>query len=311
MAAAIAVIGHHSRVAQGLEQACIGAMLPAGPRVSAIEYTRALPKNGRMTQGLLDGKCGIVFGVANKRSIAWSCAQSAAAQGAKLILTYQGERLREGAEELAAKLPGPAGIAGGARALPCDVSTEAAIDESMAMIAEHMPRVDFAVHSIAFADKTELEGEYLTTSREGFLQAHEVSSYSFTALARRLAPLMTAGGSLVTMSYLGANLVVPHYNVMGVAKASLEASMRYLAADLGPKNIRVNAVSAGPIRTLAASAVGDFGSILELHKSRAPLRRNVEGAEVGDATTFLVSDLSRGVTGCVLFVDGGFHITAL
>jgi enoyl-[acyl-carrier protein] reductase I len=259
----------------------------------------------RMAPGLLDGKSGIVFGVANKRSIAWSCAQSAAAQGARLIVTYQGERLREGAEELAAKLPG------GARALPCDVATEAAIDEGFVAIRQHMPRVDFAVHSIAFADKAELEGEYLSTSREGFLQAHEVSSYSLTALARRVVPLMSAGGSLVTMTYLGAGLVVPHYNVMGVAKASLEASMRYLAADLGPKNIRVNAVSSGPIRTLAASAVGDFGTILELHKARAPLRRNVDGAEVGDATAFLVSDLSRGVTGCVLFVDGGFHITAL
>jgi len=258
-----------------------------------------------MAQGLLEGKVGVVFGIANKRSIAWACAQSAAAQGARLILTYQGERLREGAEELAGKLPGDA------RALPCDVSSEAALDEGFGAIRDLMPRVDFAVHSIAFADKEELEAEYVTTSREGFLRAHEISAYSFTAIARRVAPLMTAGGSLVTMTYLGAGMVVPHYNVMGVAKASLEASVRYLAADLGPKSIRVNAISAGPIRTLAASAVGDFGTILDLHKARAPLRRNVEGAEVGDATAFLLSDLARGVTGCVLFVDGGFHITAL
>ena len=258
-----------------------------------------------MAQGLLEGKAGVVFGVANKRSIAWACAQSAAAQGARLILTYQGERLREGAEELAAKLPGQA------RALPCDVGSEQALDEGFTAIAEHMPRVDFAVHSIAYADKQDLEGEYLATSRDGFLRALEISAWSFTALARRLSPLMTAGGSLVTMSYLGAGMVVPHYNVMGVAKAALEASVRYLAADLGPRQVRVNAISAGPIRTLAASAVGDFGTILDLHKARAPLRRNVEGAEVGDATTFLVSDLARGVTGCVLFVDGGFHITAL
>ena len=258
-----------------------------------------------MAQGLLEGKAGVVFGVANKRSIAWACAQSAAAQGARLILTYQGERLREGAEELAAKLPGEA------RALPCDVGSEQALDEGFVAIGELMPRVDFAVHSIAYADKQELEGEYLTTSREGFQRALEISAYSFTALARRLSPLMTAGGSLVTMSYLGAGMVVPHYNVMGVAKVALEASVRYLAADLGPRQIRVNAISAGPIRTLAASAVGDFGTILDLHKARAPLRRNVEGAEIGDATSFLVSDLARGVTGCVLFVDGGFHITAL
>jgi len=258
-----------------------------------------------MAPGLLDGKTGIVFGVANKRSIAWACAQSAAAQGARLIVTYQGERLREGAEELAGKLPGEA------RALPCDVSTEQSIDEGFVALRESMPHVDFAVHSIAFADKAELEGEYLATSREGFLRAQEVSAYSFTALARRLVPLMDGGGSLVTMTYLGAGMVVPHYNVMGVAKASLEASVRYLAADLGPRKIRVNAVSAGPIRTLAASAVGDFGTILELHQARAPLRRNVEAAEIGDATAFLLSDLSRGVTGCVLFVDGGFHITAL
>jgi len=257
---------------------------------------------------LLQGKTGIVFGVANKRSIAFACAQSAAAQGARLVLTYQGERLREGVQELGASL------AGGAVALGCDVSTDQGIDDFFAQLAAlspALPRVDFAVHSIAFANKDELEGEYLQTSRLGFLQAHEISAYSFTALARRLAPLMSAGGSLVTMTYLGGERVVPHYNVMGLAKASLEASVRYLAADLGPKGIRVNAISAGPIRTLAAAGISDFSSILELAKTRSPLRRNVDAAEVGDVATLLASDLARGVTGEVVFVDGGFNITAL
>ncbi len=257
---------------------------------------------------LLQGKAGIVFGVANKRSIAFACAQSAAAQGARLVLTYQGERLREGVEQLAASLPG------GAVALACDVGSDAGIDRffgELPLLKPALPRIDFAVHSIAFAPKEELEGPFVDTSRAGFQQAHEISCYSFTALARRLAPLMTAGGSLVTMTYLGGDRVVPHYNVMGLAKASLEASVRYLAADLGPAGIRVNAVSAGPIRTLAAAGISDFASILEIAKARAPLRRNVDAAEVGDATTFLLSDLSRGVTGGVLFVDGGFNITTL
>ncbi|MHC5209143.1 MAG: enoyl-ACP reductase FabI [Planctomycetota bacterium] len=258
-----------------------------------------------MVNDLLKGKRGIVFGVANKRSIAYACARSAAQQGAELIITYQGERLREGAEDLAAALPGSA------RAMPCDVSSEAAIDTAFASLADAMPRVDFAVHSIAFAPREELEGDFVDTTRDGFRQAHEISAYSLTSLARRLAPLMSEGGSIVTMTYLGGERVVPHYNVMGVAKASLEASVRYLAADLGPKAIRVNAVSAGPIRTLAASGIGSFSDILEIGRTRSPLRRNVEAAEVGDATTFLLSDLARGMTGCVLFVDGGFHITAL
>ncbi|HTE04667.1 MAG TPA: SDR family oxidoreductase, partial [Planctomycetota bacterium] len=198
---------------------------------------------------------------------------------------------------------------GGAIALPCDVGSDAALDAAFVAIAAHMPRVDFAVHSIAFAQKEELEGEFVSTTRQGFSVAHEISSYSLTAIAQRLLPLMPEGGALVTMTYLGAVRVVPHYNVMGLAKASLEASVRYLAADLGPRGIRVNAVSAGPIRTLAASGISDFQSVLAVARARAPLRRNTDAAEVADATVFLVSDLSRGITGDVIHVDGGFHIT--
>jgi enoyl-[acyl-carrier protein] reductase I len=257
---------------------------------------------------MLAGRNGVIFGVANKRSIAWACAQAAAASGARLILTYQGDRLAEGVQQLAGTLPH------GAEAMACDVSSDAAIDEFFGRLQERMPEVDFAVHSIAFAKAEELEGGYTSTSREGFRMAHDISAYSLTALAQRLAPMMERsgrGGSLVTMSYLGGERVVPHYNVMGVAKAALEASVRYLAADLGPRKIRVNAVSAGPLRTLAASGIGDFNQMLTINKARAPLRRNIEASEVADATVFLLSDLSRGMTGQVLFVDAGFSITAL
>jgi enoyl-[acyl-carrier protein] reductase I len=257
---------------------------------------------------MLAGRNGVIFGVANKRSIAWACAQAAAASGARLVLTYQGERLAEGVAALAETLPH------GALALPCDVSSEAGIDEFFARLHDHMPEVHFAVHSIAFAKTEELEGRYADTSREGFRLAHEISVYSLAALARRLAPLMERGGhggSLVTMSYLGADRAMPHYNVMGVAKAALESSVRYLAQDLGPLGIRVNAVSAGPLRTLAAAGITDFARILELNKTRAPLRRNIEAGEVADATVFLLSDMARGITGQVLFVDAGFSITAL
>jgi enoyl-[acyl-carrier protein] reductase I len=253
-------------------------------------------------------RAGVVFGVANKRSIAWACAQAAAANGARLVLTYQGERLAEGVTALAETLPH------GALALPCDVGSDEGLDQFFGRLREHMPEVDFAVHSIAFARTEELEGEYLQTSREGFRVAHDISAYSLTAIAQRLAPMIERsgrGGSIVTMTYVGGDRVVPHYNVMGVAKAALESSVRYLAADLGPRKIRVNAVSAGPLRTLAAAGIGDFGQMLEINKARAPLRRNIEAAEVGDATVFLLSDMARGITGQVLFVDAGFNITAL
>jgi enoyl-[acyl-carrier protein] reductase I len=253
---------------------------------------------------MLQGRNGIILGIANKRSIAFACAQAAAAQGARLVLTYQGERLAEGCRELAAGLPGEA------VAMPCDVGSDEALDSAFGPIREHMPKVDFLIHSIAFAPREELEGEFLSTTRAGFALAQDISAYSLTAVAQRAVPLMTEGGAVVTMTYLGAERAVPHYNVMGLAKASLEASVRYLAADLGPRNIRVNAISAGPIRTLASSGISDFSSVLELARTRSPLGRNVDVAEVADTALFLVSDLSRGITGEVVHVDGGFHITS-
>jgi enoyl-[acyl-carrier protein] reductase I len=254
---------------------------------------------------LLQDKSGIIFGVANKRSIAFGCARSASEQGARLILTYQNERLEAGTRQLADSLPNEA------ITMKCDVGSEASLDEAFAEIQEHMPVVDFGVHSIAYADRDELAGRYSKTSRDGWAKALEVSAFSFTAVAHRLEPLMTNGGSLVTMTYFGSEKVLPHYNVMGPAKAALECSVRYLAADLGPRGIRVNAVSAGAIRTLAASGVAGFSQFLDIAKEKAPLGRNTTPSEVGDATVFLISDLSRGVTGTTLWVDGGYHIMAL
>lgn len=254
---------------------------------------------------LLQDKSGIIFGVANKRSIAYACAQSASAQGARLILTYQGERLGKTVEALAEALPNEA------IAIPCDVADEASVDEAFERIAEFVPDPDFGVHSIAFAPREELEGRFVDTTRDGWAKALDVSAYSMTTIARRMEPLMTKGGSLVTMTYFGSEKVMPHYNVMGPAKAALESSVRYLASDLGPSGIRVNAVSAGPIRTLAASGVSGFQQFLEIAKANSPLRRNTEPAEVGDATVFLVSDMSRGITGTTMWVDSGYHIMAV
>ncbi len=254
---------------------------------------------------LLKDKSGIVFGVANKRSIAAACARSASAQGARLILTYQNERVEAAAHKLAESLPSEA------IALKCDVGTEEGIVEAFAQIEEHMPEVDFGVHSIAFAPREELDGRFADTTRAGWTTALDISAYSFTSVARQLDKLMPNGGSLVTMTYFGSEKVMPHYNVMGPAKAALEASVRYLAADLGPNGIRVNAVSAGPIRTLAASGVAGFSQFLDIAKEKAPLRRNTSPEEVGDATVFLASDLSRGITGTTLWVDCGYHIMAL
>ncbi len=254
---------------------------------------------------LLEDKAGIIFGVANKRSIAYGCAQAASAAGAKVILTYQGERLADGVKKLADALPHEA------IAVPCDVGSDEGIDACFEEVRKHFDHLDFAVHSIAYADRAELDGQFLETSRAGFARALEISSWSLAGLTQRIVPMMRDGGSIVTMSYMGAEKVVPHYNVMGPAKAALEASVRYLAYDLGPQNIRVNAISAGPVRTLAAAGIAGFNTMLDVMKERSPLKRNTNIAEVADATVFLLSDMSRGITGTTLHVDSGYNITSL
>jgi enoyl-[acyl-carrier protein] reductase I len=253
---------------------------------------------------LLDGKRGLVLGIANKRSIAWGIAQAAHREGARLAVTYQGERLEENVRELAQQLRDPL-------VLPCDVTKDEDLKALAASVKEGLGGLDFVVHAVAFALREELDGEFVNTSREGYRLAQDISSYSLTALARETAPLMEPGGSIVTLSYLGGERVVPHYNVMGVAKAALEMSVRYLASDLGPKGIRVNAISAGPIKTLAATGVHGLSKMLEYHRTHAPLRKNTEQDEVGDAALFLLSPLSRGVTGEVIHVDGGFHVMGM
>lgn len=255
-------------------------------------------------QGLLQDRCGIVFGVANKRSIAWGIASALAGAGARLALNYQGERLEENVRTLAAQLKDPV-------IFPCDVTRDEELDRAFEKIAQEFNRVDFLIHAVAYAPAAELEAGFLTTSREGFRIAHDISTYSLTALTQRAAPLMTAGGSVVTLTYLGGERVMPHYNVMGVAKAALECSVLYLANDLGPKGIRVNAISAGPISTLAARGVSGFTRMLQHHREYAPLRKNTELAEVGDTALFLCSHLSRGITGEVIYVDGGYHVMGM
>lgn len=250
---------------------------------------------------LLEGKKGLVIGVANKHSIAWAIAQAAAREGAQMLFSYQNERLRENVEELVQTLPG-------ASACVCDVGDDSQIDAMMKQAAEKLGRLDFLVHSLAFAPREELTGEFVNTTRQGFATALDVSAYSLVAVTRAAMPLMTDGGSVVTLTYLGSERVVPHYNVMGVAKAALEATVRYLAHDLGPMNIRVNAVSAGPIKTLAARGVSGISKMVDHHRAVAPLRRATEQGEVGDTALFLVSPLGRGITGEVIYVDGGYHI---
>jgi len=254
---------------------------------------------------LLEGKTGLILGIANKRSLAWGIAQSVAREGARLAVTYQGERLEENVRDLAAGLDRPV-------ILPCDVSRDEDLETLAASVKSELGGLDFVVHAVAYAMREELDGEFVNTSREGYRMAQDISSYSLTALVRRTAPLMEGrGGSVVTLTYLGGERVVPHYNVMGVAKAALECSVRYLAADLGPRGIRVNAISAGPIKTIAASGVHGISKMLEYHRAQAPLRKNTEQEEVGDAALFLVSRLSRGITGEVLHVDGGFHVMGM
>ena len=254
--------------------------------------------------GLMAGKRGLILGVANNRSIAWGIAKACADQGAEIALTYQGEAFRKRVEPLAAELG--AHIAG-----HCDVTEPESLDAVFAEVKKAFGKIDFLVHAIAFSDKEELDGRYVETSRENFLRTMLISCYSFTDLARRAEPLMHQGGSLVTLTYIGAEKVTPHYNVMGVAKAALEASVRYLAVDLGGAGIRVNAISAGPVRTLAASGIGDFRYILKWNELNAPLKRNTTIEDVGGAGLYLLSDLGAGTTGEVLHVDSGYHVVGM
>src|SRR5476649_2282294 len=249
---------------------------------------------------LLEGKTGIVFGVANKRSIAWAIAQAWAREGAKLAFTYQGERLKDNVTELTAAF-GPDTLL-----LPCDVTKDEDIANVFKAVGEKFGKLNLLLHSVAYAPKDALEGEFVNTSREAFRVAHDVSAYSLVALARGAAPLMTDGGSIVAMSYYGAEKVVPHYNVMGVAKAALEATTRYLAYDLGPRKIRVNCISAGPVATLAARGIAGFSSMLKHYQEHAPLQRSCDPAELGHTGVFLAGDGATAITGQVIYVDGGY-----
>ncbi|MGH9161696.1 MAG: enoyl-ACP reductase FabI [Vicinamibacteraceae bacterium] len=255
----------------------------------------------------LSGRTGLVVGVANKRSLAWAIAHAAAQAGAQLVLTFQNERLEENVRELAATLPRPPLL------LPCDVASDEQVSALFATIEQELGSLDFLVHGAAFAPREALAEPFSRTSREAFRIALDVSAYSLVALAAGAAPLMTkrGGGSIVTLTYLGSERVIPNYNVMGVAKAALEASVRYLAADLGTENIRVNAISAGPVKTLASAGVSGFSSMLQIGRDRAPLKRNIVGAEVADAALFLLGHESRAITGEVLFVDAGFHVMGM
>ncbi|HEU0071303.1 MAG TPA: enoyl-ACP reductase FabI [Alphaproteobacteria bacterium] len=256
------------------------------------------------TAGLMAGKKGLIMGVANDRSIAWGIAKAVADHGAELAFTYQGEALQKRVAPLAQSI-------GSDILLPCDVTDSASIDATFADLEKRWGKLDFLVHAIAYSDKEELKGGYIDTSPSNFANSLNISCYSFTAIAQKAAPLMTEGGSLVTLSYYGAEKVTPHYNVMGVAKAALEASVRYLAVDLGGRNIRVNAISAGPIKTLAASGIGDFRYILKWNEHNSPLKRNVTIEDVGKSGLFLLSDLGSGVTGEVLHVDCGYHVVGM
>src|SRR5580658_4871248 len=253
---------------------------------------------------LMEGKRGVIMGAANNRSIGWGIAEACAAQGAQLAFTFQGEALERRVRPLAASI-------GSDHLVPCDVSDEASFDAAFTEIGSRWDRIDFVVHAIAYADKAYLRGRYVDTPRAAFLQSMDISCYSLLAVTQRALPLMRQGGSILTLSYYGAEKWIPHYNVMGVAKAALEASVRYMAADLGTAGIRVNAISAGPIKTLAASGIGDFHYLLRWNQLNAPLRRNVTIQEVGGAGVYLLSDLSAGVTGEVHHVDCGYHVLGM
>jgi enoyl-[acyl-carrier protein] reductase I len=255
-------------------------------------------------EGLMAGKRGLIMGVANDRSIAWGIARAAHAQGAELAFTFQGEALEKRVRPLAQSLDSDI-------VLPCDVASDESIESVFEEVGERWDGLDFLVHAIAYADKDELKGKYVDTSRENFVRSLDISCYSFTAVAQRAAAMMRDGGSLLTLTYYGAERVMPHYNVMGVAKAALEASVRYLASDLGKDRVRVNAISAGPIKTLAASGIGDFRYILKWNEYNSPLKRNVSLDQVGGAAVYLLSDLSNGVTGEVHHVDSGYHVVGM
>src|SRR5262245_60229214 len=300
-----------------------GAPIPVRPRMAPFRDTRQLLEGGRPlchrrrrtgdrdsgermaeASGLMRGKRGLIMGVANNRSIAWSIAKACHAHGAELAFTYQGDALKKRVEPLAAEV-------GGLVVGHCDVGEPATIDAAFAKVAENWGSLDFLVHAIAFSDKDQLLGRYVDTTADNFTNTMLISCYSFTAVAQRAEKLMTNGGSLLTLTYYGAEKWMPHYNVMGVAKAALEASVRYLAADLGQKAIRVNAISAGPVKTLAAAGIRDFRYILTWCEHNTPLRRNVAVEEIGNAGVYLLSDLSRGVTGEIHHVDSGYHILGM
>ena len=256
------------------------------------------------SSAIMNGKRGLIMGVANDRSIAWGIAAQAAAAGAELAFTYQGDALKKRVEPLAASV-------GSNMVMPCDVTDEASIDSVFDTLKEKWGKLDFVLHAIAYSDKEELKGEYVDTSRDNFTRTMDISVYSFTALAQRAAAMMNEGGSMLTLTYYGAERVMPHYNVMGVAKAALEASVRYLSVDLGGRNIRVNGLSAGPMKTLAASGIGDFRYILKWNEYNSPLKRNVTLADVGGAGVYLLSDLSSGVSGETHHVDCGYHVVGM
>ena len=265
---------------------------------------RNIMTNTANASGIMAGKRGLIMGVANNRSIGWGIAAAAAAQGAELAFTYQGDALKKRVEPLAASV-------GSDFVAECDVTDDASVDAVFDEVQKRWGKLDFVVHAIAYSDKEELTGGYVDTSRDNFTKTMDISVYSFTAIAKRAAELMPDGGSLLTMTYYGAERVMPHYNVMGVAKAALEASVRYLAVDLGGKNIRVNGLSAGPMKTLAASGIGDFRYILKWNEYNSPLKRNVTLEDVGGAGLYLVSDLSSGVSGETHHVDCGYHVVGM
>jgi enoyl-[acyl-carrier protein] reductase I len=258
-----------------------------------------------MSSKPLEGKVGVVFGVANKRSIAWAIAQAWSAAGAKLIFNYQGERLKDNVEDLVSTFGSDIPL------YSCDVTNDSDITEFFQHVRNHTDRIDLMLHSVAFAPREALEGDFLSTSREAFLLAHNVSAYSLVVLAREASSLMTNGGSIIAMTYYGSEKVVPHYNVMGVAKASLEASTRYLAYDLGPRKIRVNCISAGPVQTLSARGISGFTTMLKHYQEHAPLRRSCDPAELGHTGVFLASDGASAITGQVIYVDGGYQIMGM